>query len=570
MCVVCAVNQCELVVQAENEAWARTVSRESVARTLNKPELAALMGGENASGLPVMGNGRPNSVHGAEHLDGNGDDGVEPVQQQSAGLPSRMQDQHVKVVIPRISILSEYASVRRVHNGKQMVTAMVSIDIPPAADRSKYAARTRKESFNVSSSANSTAPPVTPPLPSPPSAVSFHDALASQPLMSGPLSPKLPSPFTHVVADLRRRLENYKSHGIDTLGPLRLFDILKVRKGTFQKDFHIYLFQEALICVSEERKSGIRNMFHGSSKSNGDSNRTVLKLRGRIYLRHVHHVVDASTKKELSIALTMETEQEGIDSFMLSFSDRSSHEMWKTTVTRLVEEANNPVPPSHIVTGGPGKVAKLMGPPPPGVRAPTVNSAVNLSPVPVPASLHEDIPVCPITCLGDLAYHTPLARQHTPVDLVIALSTPSHPTPITGGGANGLPLKTRLMRTALQFVLACMGPKDRVAFVATELGAQGVVRKTPLLNATHHDSRKRLEAFVDGLGIGKIDDDEFEVEITKDERPDVVTAVNVALDVILQRKVKNPLCGFVLISDTAEQIKRSQMDLVTARLDAAK
>ncbi|KAL1407629.1 hypothetical protein Q8F55_007062 [Vanrija albida] len=538
-------------------------------RSMGKNKLAALMGGENGSGMGLS-TGRPMSVHGAENADGNGDDGVEPIQQQGAGLPTRLQDQHVKVVIPRISILSEYASVRRVPSGKQMVTAMVSIDIPPAVDRSKYAARNRKESFNLSSSAASTAPPITPPLPSPPSAGSFHDAITGH-NPSGPLSPNLPNPFAHVVADLRRRLENYKNHGIDTLGPLRLFDILKVRKGTFQKDFHIYLFQEALICVSEERKSGLRNMFHGSSKSNGDnSNRTVLKLRGRIFLRHVHHVVDASTKKELSIALTMETEQEGIDSFMLSFSDRSSHEMWKSTVTRLVDEANNPVPAAHTATGGAGKVAKLMGPPPPGVRAPTINSAGNLSPAPIAASIHEDIPACPITCLGDLAYHVPLARQHTPVDLVIALSTPSHPTPITGGGTSGLPLKARLMRTALQFVLSCMGPKDRVAFVATELGAQGVVRKTPLLNATHHDSRKRLEGFIDGLGIGKIDDDEFEVEIGKDERPDVVTAVNVALDVILQRKVKNPLCGFVLISDTAEQIKRSQMDLVTARLDAAK
>jgi hypothetical protein len=46
--------------------------------------------------------------------------------------------------------------------------------------------------------------------------------------------------------------------------------------------------------------------------------------------------------------------------------------------------------------------------------------------------------------------------------------------------------------------------------------------------------------------------------------------MNIALDVVLQRRTKNPLSGMILISDTADPTKRAQMDLVTARLDAAK
>lgn len=41
------------------------------------------------------------------------------------------------------------------------------------------------------------------------------------------------------------------------------------------------------------------------------------------------------------------------------------------------------------------------------------------------------------------------------------------------------------------------------------------------------------------------------------------------LDVVLQRKAKNPVSGMILISDTADTTRRAQMDLVLARAEAA-
>lgn len=41
------------------------------------------------------------------------------------------------------------------------------------------------------------------------------------------------------------------------------------------------------------------------------------------------------------------------------------------------------------------------------------------------------------------------------------------------------------------------------------------------------------------------------------------------LDVVLQRKAKNPISGMILISDTADTTRRAQMDLVLARAEAA-
>lgn len=94
----------------------------------------------------------------------------------------------------------------------------------------------------------------------------------------------------------------------------------------------------------------------------------------------------------------------------------------------------------------------------------------------------------------------------------------------------------------------------------------------------------------------------FVVPLHRDEKADVVSAVNVgeshipfvsllelfeseeeaveltfvrfsfspALDVVLQRKTRNPLTGITLVSDTTDSVIRGQMDLVLARAEAAR
>lgn len=507
----------------------------------DRTELATLMGGGDSVSS------------GYEIVDPHSDDPLEPGPSPTSPTSGRSPSTEappLQVVVPRIEVRPEYQCVRRSKTGKQNVTALVIVEVPPAADRSKYPARQRK----LSAADSYTHVPA-----SPSSNGSFRESptTAIQPQKT---------PFANVLADLKRRLVAYKYSGLDSVGALCLFDILKVRKATNVQDFHLYLFQDALICVSEERKSGITG---GIFKKNTPEspNESVLRMRGRIFLRDVHQVSDTSTVNELSIALTLETQEHGVDSIVICFSDRNSHEMWRSTIRRLIDDAQ--------VSSASAKMEKLLGqqPRPPSRSHSSTSSAGGHSTRPSGTVFHGSMMnlfadageacthACPTPCPGALAFNVPIAPHHTPIDIVIAIATPA----LTPGAA--LPLKTRLMRTALHFVLATMGPRDRIAIVAAELGVNAVVRRTPLLNATRHDSRKRLEQFVEGIGAGK--GDEFEIE-TQEEKPDVVTAVNVALDVILQRKVKNPLGGLVLISDASDLIKRQQMDLVTARLDAAK
>ncbi|WWC91194.1 uncharacterized protein L201_006136 [Kwoniella dendrophila CBS 6074] len=534
-----------------------------------KDKLAAMMGQPGQNGTRKISQSTPSarSTNGRGQdlspipFDPNADDPLDGGN-ISSSRSMHSESSQPKVVVPNISIRSEFPSIAKGHrNGKQVITAMVTVEVPSAGDKGKYPTSLRPPGMSRSASAEDQFSPQLPPSPRSAS----DSGLLPTSARSAP--PSTPDPFAHVVHDLKHRVVDYKSSGLDQLGSLRLFDLLSVRKGQLIREFHVYLFQEALICVSEEKKSGLRGIFSSSSSVRSDHSsgshhgRGVLKLKGRIYVRHVKKVIDTSIQGELSLTITME--DESLDSFILCFKDRSSHETWRSTITRLLEE----------VKGGQSKNSRLMpssmprsANPPSSAGGSSYGMALDLTspstagyaatPSTSNFAHHEPSP-------GDLAFEQPLGPIHTPIDLVIVLSLPA------SSSNNQLPLKVKLMKSSLAFTLSLLGPQDRISIVTCEMGANGIVRKTPFLSPCRYESRKRLEAFVETLGSGREEKDEFQVQVGREERFDVVTAVNVALDVVLQRKAKNPVSGMILVSDTSDVIKRAQMDLVTARLDAA-
>nr|ODO03693.1 zinc finger family protein [Cryptococcus depauperatus CBS 7855] len=510
-----------------------------------RDKLAAMMGQTKGSrNLLPAPSIRSNSSHGQLHSpsDPTSDD---PIESSRYHLP---EGQQLKVVVPSLSIRSEFSTISRNKKGKQTITTMITVEVPQAPGRGKYPAARRETDDGRSS----------PQLP--PSPVSADDMSSSPPAQNLPT----PDPFAHVVQDLKNRIVDPKQLSIDSFGSLRLFDILTVRKDSLARDFHVYLFQEALMCVAEEKKSGFRQIFSSASsirsEHSGHSSRAVLKVKGRIYLRHVTRVVENTSRGDLSLAILME--EESLESFVLTFKEKSSFENWKITLKRLMDE-NKRVPKDRI--------AKLLGAGAPRRSPSRINSYPDLSSptgsynaTPVSAAFSPESPQSHREpSPGDLAYNRPLAPVHTPLDVVIVLSLPAF------NPSQSTPLKVKLMRSSLEFLLNLFGPRDRVSLVSCEMGINGTLRKTPFLSTVRYTSRKRLEAFVETLGAGKQEKDEFEVPAGADEKLDVVTAMNVALDVVLQRKSKNPLSSMIIVSDTADMIKRPQMDLVTARLDAA-
>ncbi|CAK5267804.1 unnamed protein product [Mycena citricolor] len=589
-------------------------------------KLAALTGmGPRETGgnvFPGRDNGsvaaRNNRSHSnaSRPFDPNADDPIEH-------LGPQKQDQYgsnsTYVVAPSIQVRPEFSSLTRTSDSNQPLTCIVVIELPgkrittgpvpgsgpPQPHSQAQSQRSGHSSPHPESIRRRREP---------------SEGSASPPQYASSTldpEPEESSPFSAIAEDLRRRTIDWKGHPISDLGPLHLYDQLGVRRDSVVRQFYVYLFREALICVSEEKKRSLgrllSNASDGSSFSNGGSaTRGVLRLRGRIFVCHIKHVTASSSAGEMSLTIDMEDD---LASFILIFKERSSLEAWRSKIQSLIETSPNHNPSRQrqeeqermrergldmeefggninskamkMLSGGSGTTTSTMdssllnG----SVRS-TMSSSTSHGSLPPPrggysnklsplgeddehsshGSAYDSSPtglVTPYTSAGPSNNLAPVA--HPSIDLILVISLPP-----PGAAPSTAALKVRVIRTTLDFVIASLGPKDRLSLVTFEVGPGGRVRKTPFLSAMKgKDGRRRLERFVESMGNSPGEEDEFLVRGSKEEKTDVVTAVNHALDVVLQRKAKNPISGMLLISDAADSTRRAQMDLVLARAEAA-
>jgi hypothetical protein len=111
---------------------------------------------------------------------------------------------------------------------------------------------------------------------------------------------------------------------------------------------------------------------------------------------------------------------------------------------------------------------------------------------------------------------------HPALDLILIVSLPPSSAPRSTAA-----LKLRVIKASLDFILASLGTKDRLSLVTFEVGSGGRVRKTPYLCVGKALSRGRLSKFIDEIGRqDEGQEDEFLVRASKEEKTDVVTAVN--------------------------------------------
>jgi hypothetical protein len=385
------------------------------------------------------------------------------------------------------------------------------------------------------------------------------------------------SAFQAITDDLRNRIVDWKGHPLSQLGALQMYDMLRVRRDTIIREFFVYLFKEAIICVMEERRRTLGRLLSGTNGPDASGERPhsrgVLRLKGRIYIRHIRQVADTSTASELSLTIDMEDER--LESFILVFRDRPSLETWKRHVQRLVElfRRQNPaalaraaqarVEAARVLDieefGGSAKAARMLS----GgtlTSANTtltntsngdslLNSARSISSSHTSHQSHASPAMGPsarapkLAPLGEdeeLSQYDPSAgfvvphsgagpsnalppAPHPPLDLILVISVPP-----PGAVPSTAALKVRVLKNTLDFALAQLGPRDRLSLVTFEMGAGGAVRKTPFLSPSKTQSRARLAKFIDEIGFRHDEDsskDEFAVRI-QDEKTDVVTAIN--------------------------------------------
>jgi hypothetical protein len=100
-------------------------------------------------------------------------------------------------------------------------------------------------------------------------------------------------------------------------------------------------------------------------------------------------------------------------------------------------------------------------------------------------------------------------------------------------------LKIGILRNSLEFLVAYVGPRTRISLVTytSGEGIRGVLRKTPFLAVGKAEGKSRLEKAISEIGAEAGGGESTAMIDHQEERVNVVTACNLALDLVLQRKV---------------------------------
>lgn len=575
----------------------------------NSTEFSALMGlslNSNKEGdivttskgtaRPVMPTYETTSSFGScdQQADCDEDDDAHP----TSPSPLQPNSKKATVIIPDISVKSEFKTIGRKsqHSPNQTLSCLVTIQVPQAVTREKYdvpplSSGGLGDHAFADNELQTTVEQITTRKAKAANRMSFMPVLTGIPSSATRGDGK--DPFSHILSDLKARMVDYRGSGIDKLGNIRLFDILKVRKGGIVLDISVYLFQHALICVTEEKKKSLRGFLNSSpsytslrypasEEKASRREKGVLKLKGRIYFKHVRRVIDTSISGELSLTISME--DENVDSFILAFRDKSSLELWRKTILEAVQEAKSNVPQlispispaTSTAASLSNKLAKM------GFDNVAVEAAQS-SPKSISHGRFETTTISTHASSANIsgqsesghstsALPTPLLPKHTPLDLMIVCSVP----PISSASSSSA-LKLRLIKAALEHVCISLGPSDRLSIVTYEHGSGGRVRKTPFVAVGRVTGHNKMNKFLASIGPdttavsqAESDNDEFAVAVENEGSTDMITGVNVGLDKFLQRRTKNPIGGLILIHDNNETVKRAAMDLVLARAEGAK
>lgn len=208
-------------------------------------------------------------------------------------------------------------------------------------------------------------------------------------------------------------------------------------------------------------------------------------------------------------------------------------------------------------------------------KATTSTSFSNASAGPVPSGAIPPVPTLKKS-MQSMHVNTPLdwappdPATFTPLDLMLVLSVPRAAHSMNGPSSNGL--KLRLIKSTLDFIIHAVGPRARISIVAYTTGDSSTssLKKTPWLATGRPDGMRRLEQAVAELAGDS--SDRYVEGLTfvdpKEEKVTVATAVNLALDIMLQRTSKSATCGMLLLNDGKDGAQKQHIDLILARADA--
>lgn len=150
------------------------------------------------------------------------------------------------------------------------------------------------------------------------------------------------------VSELEQRVEDWKGHSVDSFGALLLSDKFVMATNDVERELHVFLFEKILLCCKEsgstkKRSAGaaqLAQMMRSSMKSGSSSTtpkKPALQLKGRIFITSVTGVINNS--KNGQNALKVFWRDVEMESFALRCRNEEQLKLWKSTLSKLVEES---------------------------------------------------------------------------------------------------------------------------------------------------------------------------------------------------------------------------------------
>lgn len=347
----------------------------------------------------------------------------------------------------------------------------------------------------------------------------------------------------------------------------------------------VYLFEEALLCVVDDKRRGY-----------GDEASDKLRLKGRVFVRHMKQVDDTSAASgDLSLTIQMvgsmssccrtsdsivsmlthdhhkTQEDDSLESFVILFPTRDTLEVWRSQIQALIDHHRPPIaqPKSavsaqskdsesrrdSIFSSGTSRSGQS------GVsRFTKATTAPSLTGSSMKAGLGiQDLDIPPVPTMVSAGprfssavndaianWQAPEPHAFVPLDLMLVVSVP--PSRVMGPSSTAL--KLSIIRQTLDFVIHSVGPRARIAIVTYTVGdaqsGAGSLKKTPWLAVGNPAGLKRLEQVVSDIvgdpegryheaGLVTVDD-------PKEDKITVASAVNLGKSGESQAGVIHPTC----------------------------
>lgn len=151
------------------------------------------------------------------------------------------------------------------------------------------------------------------------------------------------------LKELQERLRDWRGHNLADFGELLHEGVFPVVKTGFEREYHLYLFENIILCCKEANQSKKSNPLSKKSKDKAlanQSKRSSLVLKGRIYMAYITNVT--VSKRETGYFMHISWGQDdALDTgfFDIRFRNEELLNQWESTIRRMVaryqENINN-------------------------------------------------------------------------------------------------------------------------------------------------------------------------------------------------------------------------------------